>query len=99
MSRPLLRLVSRSGEAVSLDDGAVSADGRVWGTYLHGFFDDDRLRAAVLAPLRAGRGCAPTVHSTFQLLDRELDKLADHLEAHLDIDQVCSWLAPAGEVE
>jgi adenosylcobyric acid synthase len=96
MSRPLLRLVSRSGEPVSLDDGAVSADGRVWGTYLHGFFDDDRVRAATLAPLRAGRGAAPAVHSTHRLLDSELERLAEYLERHLDMDQICSWLVPAG---
>lgn len=100
MSRPLLKLVSRSGEPVEpveLDDGAVSADGRVWGTYLHGFFDDDRIRAAVLAPLRAGRGSAPVVHSTHRLLDAELDRLADHLETHLDIEQICSWLIASPE--
>ncbi|MCK4691447.1 MAG: cobyric acid synthase, partial [Desulfuromonadales bacterium] len=92
MSRPLLRILSRSGEPVDISDGAVSADGRVWGTYLHGFFDDDRVRYAVLAPLRAGRGTAPIVHSARQSLDAELNKLADHLEAHLDIEQICSWL-------
>lgn len=92
MSRPLLQLLSRSGEPVNVSDGAVSADGRVWGTYLHGFFDDDRVRYAVLAPLRAGRGTAPTVYSSQQSLDAELNKLADHLEQHLDIEQLCSWL-------
>lgn len=94
MSRPLLQLVSRSGQPVTLSDGAVSADGRVWGTYLHGIFDDDRVRYAVLAPLRAGRGEAPTPFSARQALDLELDKLADHLEAHLDIEQITSWLRP-----
>jgi len=98
LSRPLLKLTSRSGSPVSLDDGAVSPDGRVWGTYLHGFFDDDRVRYAVLAPLRAGRGMAPTVHTTQQLLDTELNKLADHLETYLDIEQICSWLVPPAEV-
>ncbi len=92
MSRPLLQLLSRSGEAVNISDGAVSADGRVWGTYLHGFFDDDQVRYAVLAPLRAGRGNAPAPYSEQQSLDAELNKLADHLEAHLDIEQICSWL-------
>lgn len=92
MSRPLLQIISRSGAAVSINDGAVSADGRVWGTYLHGFFDDDRIRHAVLAPLRAGRGAAPAPVSAQQSLDAELNKLADHLEAHLDMETICSWL-------
>lgn len=92
MSRPLLQLLSRSGEPVTVNDGAVSADGRVWGTYLHGFFDDDQVRYAVLAPLRAGRSTAPTVSSSQQSLDAELNKLADHLETHLDIETIVSWL-------
>jgi len=91
-SRPLLQLISRSGTPVRVDDGAVSADGRVWGTYLHGFFDDDRIRNAVLAPLFAGRSSAPEIFSTARLLNDELEKLADHLEAHLDLPQICSWL-------
>ncbi len=92
-SRPLLRIFSRSGETVAIDDGAVSADGRIWGSYLHGIFDNDQLRAAVLAPLRrdvAGR-C-----TTGYNLDHELDKLADHLEAHLDMEQILAWLSPPG---
>jgi len=92
LCRPLLQLLSRSGEPVSINDGAVSADGRVWGTYLHGFFDDDRVRGAVLAPLRARRGSAPAVQTHARQLDTELNRLADHLEAHLDLEQICSWL-------
>ncbi len=94
--RPLLQLLSRSGQAVNINDGAVSADGRVWGTYLHGFFDDDRVRGAVLAPLRAGRGGAPMVHSLLRKQDDELNRLADHLEAHLDMALIRSWLHCCG---
>lgn len=90
--RPLLRIFSRSGENVGLDDGAVSADGRVWGTYLHGIFDDDRLRAAVLAPLRTKVGSAAVPPALSWDLDQELSRLADHLDTHLDIELIASWL-------
>jgi len=83
--RPLLRLRQRSGEPVAANDGAVSADGRVWGTYLHGFFDDARLLAAVLAPLRAAAGMPGGVAAKALALDAELDRWADHLAAHLDL--------------
>ncbi len=92
-SRPLLRIVQRSGEEVAIEDGAVSADGRIWGSYLHGIFDNDELRAAVLAPLR--RGAAGRSVSGYDL-DHEIDKLADHLEAHLDMHKIFSWLIPQG---
>ncbi|WP_375261657.1 cobyric acid synthase [Palleronia sp.] len=62
-------------------EGAVSADGRIAGSYLHGMFTDDAFRAAWLAGLgvvsEAGYGAG---------VEATLDALADHLEAHLDVD-------------
>jgi adenosylcobyric acid synthase len=60
-------------------DGAVSHEGRVWGTYLHGIFDNDGLRHAWLRSLGwQERG---------QAFDREqaYNRLADHVRAHLDM--------------
>ncbi len=61
-------------------EGAMSADGRAVGSYLHGMFRDDGFRAAWLASLGAssGGGYDATVEGV-------LDALADHLEAHLDV--------------
>jgi adenosylcobyric acid synthase len=64
-------------------DGAVSPDGRVIGTYVHGLFADDRQRAAWLARFKA---TASVVHD--DLVERTLDALAAHLAAHLDIDRL-----------
>ncbi|WP_347138011.1 cobyric acid synthase [Paracoccus sp. SSK6] len=61
-------------------DGAISADGRIAGTYLHGLFADDAFRAAWLA--RLGAASQPGYEAG---VDRALDDLADHLEAHLDV--------------
>jgi len=62
-------------------EGAVSADGLVTGSYLHGLFCDDAFRAAFLGALgvaASGAGHGARVETT-------LDALADHLEAHLDV--------------
>src|SRR5207249_1415885 len=40
-------------------DGAVSVDGRVWGTYLHGLFDAGSVRATLLAELVGSPGPRP----------------------------------------
>ncbi len=64
-------------------EGAVSADGRVIGTYAHGLFADDRQRAAWLA--RFG-GTASVTYDA--LIDATLDDLAAHLAAHLDLDRL-----------
>ncbi|TXM76853.1 cobyric acid synthase [Methylobacterium sp. WL12] len=77
-SRPLLRLAD--GRA----DGAVSADGLVCGTYVHGLFSDDRQRAAWLARLGARSDGA----SYEAGIERVLDALALHLERHVDCDRL-----------
>jgi adenosylcobyric acid synthase len=65
-------------------EGAVSADGRVMGTYVHGLFADDRQRSAWLA--RLGAGASAFVHDA--LIESTLDRWAAHLAAHLDLDQI-----------
>ncbi|MCB1399912.1 MAG: cobyric acid synthase [Rhodobacteraceae bacterium] len=62
-------------------EGAVSADGRVTGSYLHGMFTDDAFRAAFL------RGLGATVSGLAysEGIEQVLDALAAHLEAHLDV--------------
>jgi len=65
-------------------EGAVSADGKVLGTYVHGLFADDRQRSAWLARFAAG---GSTI-AYDDLIERTLDGLAVHLEAHLDLDRL-----------
>jgi adenosylcobyric acid synthase len=65
-------------------DGAVSADGRIAGTYVHGLFADDRQRSAWLMRLGAG----PSVVAHDALVEQTLDRLAAHVAAHLDLDRL-----------
>jgi adenosylcobyric acid synthase len=67
-----------------VDEGAISLDGRIMGSYLHGLFRDDGFRVAFLSGLGAesdGLAYAASVETT-------LDALADHVETHLDIDRL-----------
>jgi adenosylcobyric acid synthase len=64
------------------DEGAVSADGRVSGSYLHGMFRDDEFRRAWLSKLGAEIG----TEGYDATVDAVLDRLADHIEMHLDVD-------------
>jgi adenosylcobyric acid synthase len=67
-------------------EGAISADARVMGTYVHGLFADDRQRSAWLTRLGSG----PTQFAYDALIDSTLDRWAAHLTAHLDLDQIWS---------
>ena len=66
-------------------EGAMSRNGRVAGSYLHGMFRDDGFRAACLAGfgVASAGGYDAGVEAT-------LDALAAHLEAHLDVDGLLS---------
>ncbi|MFP4451275.1 MAG: cobyric acid synthase [Rhodosalinus sp.] len=65
-----------------MPEGAVSGDGRIEGSYLHGMFRNDAFRAAYLA----GFGLTAASQGYDTSVDRTLDALAAHLETHLDVD-------------
>lgn len=68
---------------VPIPDGAVSHDGKIIGTYLHGLFMDDRFRAEYLA--RLGARSRPGYQAG---VEQTLEELAAHLEKHLDVDAI-----------
>ncbi len=85
-ARPFLELTGSP-------EGAVSADGRVAGTYLHGLFGADPFRQAYLGTLTTRE---PSGIAFEAEVEAALNALADHLEAHVDLDRA---LAIAREAE
>ncbi|WP_406872029.1 cobyric acid synthase [Aminobacter sp. P9b] len=67
-----------------VDDGATSADGKVFGTYLHGLFGADGFRGRFLQSLGI-RGGGIDYRAE---VERALDEIAEHLERHLDCDAI-----------
>lgn len=76
-----LEIVSRNGEQAQVPDGGVSADGRVWGCYLHGLFHNDSFRHAWLKSL-GWQGAESSQSARFH---ESLEKLADAVEEALDM--------------
>lgn len=71
--------------------GCRQADGRVWGSYLHGLFDNGPWRRAWLNQLRAQKGLAPLslqVDHYREQTDQLLDRLADAVEQALDLQEL-----------
>ncbi|MGB5056951.1 MAG: cobyric acid synthase, partial [Nitrospirales bacterium] len=77
-------------------DGAMSLDGRVWGTYIHGVFDQPAFRRQWLNRARVRKGLAPLgleiSEEVSQRMSQALDRWADHLGAHLDVNPIFSAL-------
>ncbi|MBN9363019.1 MAG: cobyric acid synthase CobQ [Devosia sp. 66-14] len=76
--RGLERPFAHIGE---MTDGAVSPDGTVMGTYLHGLFAADAFRRSFL-----GSAAATSTLAYEATIEATLDALAEHLERHLDLD-------------
>jgi adenosylcobyric acid synthase len=92
-ARPLADIV-RQGISGSVPDGAVSASGRVLGTYVHGFFDNDDFRHAFLAAARRAVDLPPAETWANVAAEREvrIDRLSDHLRKSLDMNLIRSWI-------
>jgi len=85
---PFLKILERSDKEVSMDDGAVSSDGNVIGSYLHGIFDNDEFRLELINRLRESKGLTPMQADELNTVDKETeyDKLADWFREHIDMD-------------
>ena len=70
-------------------DGAINAEGNVAGTYWHGLFE----KAAAMQSILNWVGLKPTQTKDFnELREQQLERLADMVEAHMDMQQVLSLL-------
>jgi adenosylcobyric acid synthase len=87
---------------ITLDDGwgtapegAVNHDGSTLGTSLHGLFEGDEFRTAFLTRVAARRGKAftPSGLSFAAARDAQFDRLADLVEAHLDMAAIEKLIA------
>lgn len=85
---PLLTMTERLGQPISETEGAVSGDGRTFGTYFHGIFDNLQFTRALVNTIRAEKGLEATAdgETDFQAYkEKEYDKLADLMASHLDL--------------
>lgn len=94
--RPLFEIVQRNGRDVPRNeaaDGAWAGDGRVWGTYIHGIFDNDAFRDIFLTSLAMRKGgsvekITPPPFRFAPWKEQQYDALADLVRRHCDVDRV-----------
>lgn len=78
---PLGTITERNGVPVQVSDGAISVDGRVWGCYLHGIFENDDFRRHWLRGLGWQEGPGQTAATVQQ---QAYERLANVVESALD---------------
>jgi adenosylcobyric acid synthase len=89
--------ITRLSSNTELQDGAIGDDGRIFGTYVHGIFDNDDFRHSFINVARAFNNLSPAAQIAWVRANREaqLDRLANHLRNFLDLEQIRSWIVPA----
>jgi adenosylcobyric acid synthase len=82
--------ILREGEEEVTVDGAVASEGRVWGSYIHGLFDDDTFRHSFIDLARRAKRLAPAHSHACVNAEREarIDRWADHLRKSLDMNLI-----------
>lgn len=98
---PVFKITDRFGRSEITMDGAASADGKAWGTYIHGIFDNAVFRRIMINSMRLRKGLIPLNDavslSAWEQRQRDYDNLAGVVRGSLDMDKVYGLLGlPAG---
>ncbi|MCO8121053.1 cobyric acid synthase [Stieleria sp. TO1_6] len=86
-STPWMKRITEAGSDLAPADGSYSAEGQIWGCYLHGLFHNDSFRAAWLNRLGVSETAGSTISSQDEL-QLSLDRLADAFEQYVDFDRL-----------
>jgi adenosylcobyric acid synthase len=81
------------GETSAASDTAIASGDRVWGTYVHGLFDDDEVRHRFIDNARAQCGLAPAREKAPVTAQRQarIDRWAAHLRRSLHLELIREW--------
>jgi adenosylcobyric acid synthase len=88
---PLFRIHEKNAMALPGEDGCISREGRIMGTYIHGLFDQPEIIRRWLDTVGIDKVRVSGVHG-LAARDRDYDRLADHFERHVDMEKVAALL-------
>lgn len=83
-----INVVSRNGNPTDEHEGAMAANGKIWGTYFHGLFDMPGFRHNFLKRLLPGytlKTGGEQYNKSSEFRERQYKLLAEHFHSHLDI--------------
>ncbi|UCF95048.1 MAG: cobyric acid synthase [Desulfobacterales bacterium] len=84
---PLLRVFERNSASCEDEDGCLSPDNRMMGTYIHGLFDNPGITRLWLASIGLDAVETRDIEG-FDARDRQYDLLAEHFEKYVDIESI-----------
>lgn len=89
-AQPLININSRSGKEVSIFDGTAAAGGKIFGTHLHGLFDNSKFLFNWINSMREEKNLEPLREKDFEVCKREeaYSKAAANVKKHLDMDRL-----------
>jgi adenosylcobyric acid synthase len=86
-SSPLFSIIERNNVTCKDNDGCISADSRIMGTYLHGLFDNPGVIKCWLEHIDIKDIDLSDVGG-IEARDKEYDLLADHFEEYVDVKSI-----------
>lgn len=86
----LLQITGRSGRDAQVMDGAVVNGGRVFGTHLHGFFDNLNVMLTFVNAIRKEKGLSLLQARDLDIYQRErnYDKVAEIVRNSIDMEKI-----------
>ena len=87
----------RRGERCESIEGTTNASHNVFGTYIHGIFDNDEFRRSLLNAIRAVKGleALPNTHNLMSEKQQSYEHLADVVEESLDMKKLAEIMGEA----
>jgi len=95
--KPLFKITEFRNKKTTKHDGAKSLDGRCWGTYIHGVFDNDKFRRSFLNKIRKSKRWPIVRNGMNYSPDREIDRLSNLVRKNINIDLLYELVFKKGD--
>ena len=96
--KPFAMIIDETGSPIRAD-GAVSEDGKVWGTYLHGIFDHEEFNAELLSFITDNEKGEPMIlrESFLEYKEKQYRILAETVRNSVDMRRIYDILEASGQ--
>ncbi len=91
---PVFKIIEKNGVKTTFYDGVQIGGGMIWGTYIHGIFENDSFRAAIL-----GKFGLKTNFKYKAYVETQFDMLADAVEENIDVQNIFKLLSKRKKIK